>query len=202
MVQTDDIHGLMAGNVGIPFSKMVLNDLNSPDPKRVWVLEISSFQMEFIIHFKPYISILLNITPDHLNRYQSMKEYISAKMNMWSNQTKNDFIVYNAKDNVLVEEIAESTSRNIAFGLDYHPEAIFQPNKTKIYTPEQDTLIKMDEISLPGKHNLSNALATLTAAHISTSMPVSFFIWCSNFFSSAFLCPCSVLPRLSVFYLY
>ena len=166
MVQTDEIHGLMAGNVGIPFSKMVLNDLNSPDPKRVWVLEISSFQMEFIIHFKPYISILLNITPDHLNRYPSMKEYISAKMNMWSNQTKNDFIVYNAKDNVLVEEIAESTSKNIAFGLEHHPEAIFQPNKTKIYTNEHATLIKMDEISLPGKHNLLNALAAASAAHI------------------------------------
>ena len=90
MVQTDEIHGILAGNVGIPFSRMVLNDLNNPNSKRVWVLEISSFQMEFIIHFKPFISIFLNITPDHLNRYTSMKEYIAAKMNMWSNQTKED----------------------------------------------------------------------------------------------------------------
>ena len=166
MVQTDEIHGLMAGNVGIPFSKMVLNDLNSPDPKRVWVLEISSFQMEFIIHFKPYISIFLNITPDHLNRYPSMKEYISAKMNMWSNQNKEDFIVYNANDNILVEEIAESTSRKIAFGLNYHPEAIFQPNRTKIYTQEHATLIQMDEILIPGQHNLLNSLAAATAANL------------------------------------
>ena len=166
MVQTDEIHGLLAGNVGIPFSRMVLNDLNNPNSKRVWVLEISSFQMEFIIHFKPFISIFLNITPDHLNRYTSMKEYIAAKMNMWSNQTKEDFIVYNANDNILVEEIAESTSRKIAFGLNYHPEAIFQPNKTKIYDEKNTTLIEMDEISLPGKHNLSNALAASTAAHL------------------------------------
>jgi len=166
MVQTNEIHGLLAGNVGIPFSRMVLNDLNNPNAKRVWVLEISSFQMEFIIHFKPFISIFLNITPDHLNRYKSMKEYISAKMNMWSNQTKEDFIVYNANDKILVEEIAESTSRKIAFGLNYHPEAIFQPNKTKIYNEKSTTLIEMDEISLPGKHNLSNALAASTAAHL------------------------------------
>jgi len=166
MIQTDDLHGALAGNVGIPFAEMVLEDLENPDPKRVWVLEISSFQMEFIEHFKPYISIFLNITPDHLNRYPSMKEYIAAKMNMWSRQTAEDFIVYNADDTILVEEIAESTSRKIAFGLDHHPEAIFQPNRTKIYTEEHATLIEMNQLSLPGKHNLANALAAATAAHL------------------------------------
>ena len=166
MIQTDDIHGLLAGNVGIPFSAMVLKDLLNPDSKRVWILEISSFQMEFITHFKPYISILLNISPDHLNRYPSMKEYIAAKMKMWSLQTAEDFIVYNADDTILVEEIAESTSRKIAFGLGHNPEAIFQPNRTKIYTEENATLIEMNQLALPGKHNLANALAAATAAHL------------------------------------
>ena len=166
MIQTDDLHGALAGNVGIPFAEMVLEDLENPDPKRVWVLEISSFQMEFIEHFKPYIAIFLNITPDHLNRYPSMKEYIAAKMNMWSRQSAEDFIVYNADDTILVEEIAESTSRKIAFGLDHHPEAIFQPNRTKIYTKEHATLIEMNQLALPGKHNLANALAAATAARL------------------------------------
>ena len=166
MGQSDELHGLMAGNVGIPFSSMVLNDLNNPNSKRVWILEISSFQMEFIVHFKPFISIFLNITPDHLDRYNSMKEYIAAKMNMCSNQSKDDFIVYNVEDNILVEEIAESTSRKIAFGLNYHPEAIFQPNRTKIYTQEHATLIQMDEILIPGQHNLLNSLAAATAANL------------------------------------
>ena len=166
MIQTDDLHGLLAGNVGIPFAAMVLEDLEDPDSKRVWVLEISSFQMEFITHFKPYIAIFLNITPDHLNRYPSMKEYIAAKMNMWSRQTAEDFIVYNADDTILVEEIAESTSRKIAFGLGHNPEAIFQPNRTKIYTEEHATLIEMNQLALPGKHNLANALAAATAAHL------------------------------------
>jgi len=166
MIQTDDIHGALAGNVGIPFAEMVLEDLGNPDPKRVWVLEISSFQMEFIEHFKPYIAIFLNITPDHLNRYPSMKEYIAAKMKMWSRQTAEDFIVYNADDTILVEEIAESTSRKIAFGLGHHPKAIFQPNRTKIYTEEHATLIEMNQLALPGKHNLANALAAATAAHL------------------------------------
>ncbi len=166
MIQTDDLHGALAGNVGIPFAEMVLEDLENPDPKRIWVLEISSFQMEFIEHFKPYIAIFLNITPDHLNRYPSMKEYIAAKMNMWSRQTAEDFIVYNADDTILVEEIAESTSRKIAFGLGHHPEAIFQPNRTKIYTEDHATLIEMNQLALPGKHNLANALAAATAAHL------------------------------------
>ena len=166
MIQTDDLHGTLAGNVGIPFAEMVLENLVNPDPKRVWVLEISSFQMEFIEHFKPYIAIFLNITPDHLNRYPSMEEYIAAKMNMWSRQTAEDFIVYNADDTILVEEIAESTSRKIAFGLGHHPEAIFQPNRTKIYTEEHATLIEMNQLALPGKHNLANALAAATAAHL------------------------------------
>ena len=166
MIQTDDLHGALAGNVGIPFAEMVLEDLENPDPKRVWVLEISSFQMEFIEHFKPYIAIFLNITPDHLNRYPSMEEYIAAKMNMWSRQTAEDFIEYNADDTILVEEIAESTSRKIAFGLGHHPEAIFQPNRTKIYTEEHATLIEMNQLALPGKHNLANALAAATAAHL------------------------------------
>ena len=166
MIQTDDLHGVLAGNVGIPFTAMVLEDLENPDPKRVWVLEISSFQMEFIEHFKPYIAIFLNITPDHLNRYPSMKEYIAAKMNMWSRQTAEDFIVYNADDTILVEEIAESISRKIAFGLRHHPEAIFQPNRTKIYTKEHATLIEMDQLALPGRHNLANVLAAATAAHL------------------------------------
>ena len=166
MIQTDDLHGTLAGNVGIPFAEMVLENLVNPDPKRVWVLEISSFQMEFIEHFKPYIAIFLNITPDHLNRYPSMEEYINAKMNMWSQQTTEDFIVYNADDTILVEEIAESTSRKIAFGLGHHPEAIFQPNRTKIYTEEYATLIELNQLALPGKHNLANALAAATAAHL------------------------------------
>jgi len=166
MVQTNELQGLMAGNVGIPFSSMVLKDLKNPNSKRIWILEISSFQMEFIVHFKPFISIFLNITPDHLDRYNSMKEYTAAKMNMCSNQSKDDFIVYNVEDNILVEEIAESTSRKIAFGLNYHPEAIFQPNRTKIYTQEHATLIQMDEILIPGQHNLLNSLAAATAANL------------------------------------
>ena len=166
MMQTENLHGLLAGNVGIPFAAKVLEDLENPDPKRIWVLEISSFQMEFITHFKPYIAIFLNITPDHLNRYPSMKEYIAAKMNMWSRQTAEDFIVYNADDTILVEEIAESTSRKIAFGLGHHPKAVYQPNRTKIYTEEHATLIEMNQLALPGKHNLANALAAATAAHL------------------------------------
>ena len=79
MCKTKDIHPVLSGNVGNAFANVVRNDLTIPDEKRVHILEISSFQMEFIRHFKPYISLFLNLSPDHLNRYDDMDDYVAAK---------------------------------------------------------------------------------------------------------------------------
>jgi len=80
MCQTDKIHSILAGNVGTSFSEKVLKERSGKTQNQLYVLEISSFQMEFIKHFKPYIAIYLNISPDHLDRYPSMDQYIFAKM--------------------------------------------------------------------------------------------------------------------------
>ena len=165
MCKTKEIHGVLAGNVGIPFSEKILEDLKSPDSKRIFILEISSFQMEFILHFKPYISLLLNITPDHLDRYESMEEYKSAKFNMIQNQSSDDMIIFNADDPSFDNQFDGYPPVKISFSLYKKENAIFSVNQSKIYTKENDKLIYLNEIALAGKHNLSNLLAAATVAH-------------------------------------
>ncbi len=166
MTQTDNFHGILAGNVGIPFSEKVLHDLIYRDLKRVFVLEISSFQMEHTIHFKPFISVFLNISEDHLDRYKNMQEYIQAKMQMAKLQSKGDYIIYNDDDPVLRKSFSTASAALVPFGLNSSIEKIFNINKTKIYDEKHATLINLDQVVLPGRHNLANALAAATAAKI------------------------------------
>ncbi len=165
MCQTQDIHPALAGNMGVPFSEMILNDLKSRDTKRIYILEISSFQMEFIHHFKPSISVFLNISPDHLDRYLTMDDYVNAKMAMMTNQTKDDTLIYFGDDPILVEKISASPAKKIAYTLNADSTAPFQVENDKILNEEHATLIRTDEVSLPGLHNLTNLLAAATAAH-------------------------------------
>ena len=164
MCQSESIKGVLAGNVGIPFSQTVLEDLRHPEPHRVHILEISSFQMEQILHFKPKVSVFLNITPDHLDRYDSMAEYIQAKLNMVQNQTQDDYIVYNGDDPILRDAFKDHPAQRIPFSLHTMSECLYTLNKTKIYDEEHATLIHLDQLALPGQHNLSNALGAATAA--------------------------------------
>jgi len=168
MCKTDEITPILSGNVGNAFSTVVLDDLLQPDEKRVHVLEISSFQMEFITHFKPYLSLFLNLTPDHLNRYKDMDDYVSAKMNMWSNQTEDDFLVFNADDELLANNIKQAKAVKIPYSLDSDINGlIFRLNATKILNDQEHaTLIKLDEIALPGRHNLSNYLGSSTSVSL------------------------------------
>jgi len=89
----------LAGNIGTPFIPEV--DNISRHPGAVVVLEVSSFQLEETVHFRPHIGLILNITPDHLDRYASTAEYFSAKLNLVKNQVRSDYLVLNADDPVL-----------------------------------------------------------------------------------------------------
>ncbi len=166
MCKTEDIHPVLSGNVGNAFANVVRNDLTIPDEKRVHILEISSFQLEFIQHFKPFIALFLNLFPDHLNRYADMDDYVAAKMNMWSNQTQDDFLVFNGDDELLTERIAPAKAKKIPFSLTSDTRVLFKLNATKIYDQEHATLINLDDIALPGKHNLSNYLGAATSASL------------------------------------
>jgi len=165
MCQSNEINGVLAGNVGIPFSDKVLDELQKPDPKCVYILEISSFQMEFIDQFHPYISIFLNISPDHLDRHKTLDNYLAAKLRLAENQTDQDFIIYNADDPVLAESFHNINIQQITFSHNIYSKNIFNIKNSNVINKEYAKLTKLENIGLPGRHNLYNLLAAASGAH-------------------------------------
>ena len=90
----------LGGNIGIPFSKNVLDEINNKNNQKYnfHILEVSSFQLEDIKYFKPNISIILNVTPDHLDRYNSFEDYLNTKLNILINQDKECHAIINNND--------------------------------------------------------------------------------------------------------
>ena len=117
MCDSESLNPILGGNVGTAFSEIILNDLENKPNKRLYILEISSFQLEHIISFKPFISVFLNITPDHLDRYSNMQEYVNAKLKMIKNQTTEEHIVFNLDDEILKNELINLKTQAHRFSL-------------------------------------------------------------------------------------
>lgn len=154
-----------SGNIGTPFSKVVLENLGSEPENAVHVLEVSSFQMEQIHHFKPDVAILLNLSPDHLDRYGIMDKYVAAKLRIVENMTNKDHVVYN-RDDKLLSKTLKTEAKMVPFSTGSSGGIRFNLNETKIYNESHEPFIYLDEISLPGSHNVANFLAAATAAEI------------------------------------
>ncbi len=101
MLKTDILQPILAGNIGIPFSEKVFEELKNPDLGNIYILEISSFQLEFIEQFRAMICVYLNISPDHLDRHENMDKYLKIKLKMIKNHKEDDTVVYNIDDPVL-----------------------------------------------------------------------------------------------------
>ena len=155
----------LAGNIGFPFSDAVRSIIGNEPKNGLHVLEVSSFQMEHIRHFKPKVAVLLNLTADHLDRYTDMDAYARAKMNILNNMTENDQVVHNEDDPGL-KPYLETSAQLIPFSLSTVPNALFTVNETKIYDATDEILIYLKDVSLRGKHNLSNFLAAATASNL------------------------------------
>ena len=93
MLQGSGVRTMASGNIGLPFATAVRQS-NELD---VMVLEVSSFQLETIDAFRPHVSVWLNLSPNHLDRYRDMDEYRSAKLRIFANQTSDDFAIVNAR---------------------------------------------------------------------------------------------------------
>ena len=164
MCNTTNINGKLAGNIGIPFSQCVLDELSNPDKKRVYIVEISSFQMEFIKHFSPDIALYTNITEDHLDRHGSMKEYFDMKMKMVQNVSAENFIVYNAEDPKLESAFNNNSFKNV---YSYNSnDSLFQVQNNVVTNKSNDIEFKLSNFRLPGKHNISNFLSAATCAYL------------------------------------
>ena len=154
-----------SGNIGTPFSAVVLENLDGEIEGAVHVLEVSSFQMEQIHHFKPAVAVILNLSPDHLDRYGTMDAYINAKLRIVENMTKDDHVVYNSADSLLRRRLKTSGTL-VPFALNATGNLLFSLNETKIYDRSEKPFVYLSEISLPGRHNISNFLAAATAARL------------------------------------
>ena len=166
MCDAGSLNPILGGNVGTAFSDIILNDYKYKPNERVYILEVSSFQLEHIISFKPFISVFLNITPDHLDRYSNMEEYVKAKLNLIKNQTREDHIVFNLDDVILKNKLKNLKSQVHGFSLEKRNQTIFNVNATKIYSEGGKKLIDLKDFALLGKHNLLNALAAATTSRL------------------------------------
>jgi len=165
MCQSDNIQGVMAGNMGIPFSARVLDETKNPKNNIAYILEISSFQMEFIKHFSPQIIIYTNISPDHLDRHKSMEEYIKMKLKAIKNLKQDGCIIYNIDDEKLDQALSPISNRKIPFSL-IKQDTLFYINENNIYGPSNNKLIELDDLSIIGDHNLYNFFAAATCSHL------------------------------------
>lgn len=156
----------MAGNMGESLARKVCND-KQPD---VFVIELSSFQLEDMFDFKAHISVLLNITPDHLDRYDyNMENYARAKFRIAQNQTATDYFIYNADDPVIAQYITQCAGQAQKVPFSIHKEIEnggFATNEQLIITIKNKLIMSIHELALKGKHNTQNSLVAGIAGRI------------------------------------
>ena len=156
----------LGGNIGKSFAwQMADNKYDS------YVLELSSFQLDGIVNFKPHIAIITNISPDHLDRYNYKYEnYIDAKFRITMNQTEDDYLIYDADDEAISEWFKTHTTRAklIPFSLTktFSEGAYIQNNKMEIKINQEEFTMNTDHIALEGKHNMKNAMAATSVAKL------------------------------------
>ena len=156
----------LAGNIGDSFAKQVLED-----GFKNYVLEISSFQLDDIVDFKPNIAVLLNITPDHLDRYDfKFENYILSKFRIAMNQTKDDYLIYDADDEVIVNHLknhpVQSTLLPFSLVKPIENGAYLNKDNIKITINNNQIIMPTANITLEGKHNIKNAMAASTVSHL------------------------------------
>ena len=160
----------VAGNIGRPFSEIVL----TVEPKDAVVLEVSSFQLEYISKFHPRISVLLNITPDHMDRYDhDLDRYAENKYRITVNQNESDVMVYNMDDTWISHRVAtdKQPGRPQALGFtltDNNKAAGFVSGDRLILNTHEkgEILMSRDELPVRGRHNVYNSLAASIAARM------------------------------------
>ncbi|ABP66537.1 UDP-N-acetylmuramoylalanine--D-glutamate ligase [Caldicellulosiruptor saccharolyticus DSM 8903] len=152
---------IVCGNIGFPF----IDYVESSTDDTIFVIEISSFQLETIKYFKPMVGCILNITPDHLNRHMNMDNYIRAKMRIFENIDQEGYSVLNmdnsitrdligcAKGTVITFSKNESDTQNSVF---VDGDFIYRNFLGKV-----EKVMRKDDIFMPGEHNLENTLAAI-----------------------------------------
>lgn len=133
ILESAGINSVVCGNIGTPLTEIAIKtstkDLGKTSPKRIPIVEISSFQLENIKTFRPKVGVLLNVTADHLNRYSSLEDYREAKLRLFMNQVPTDFAILNAEDPEMQGKVNSGffKSQKLYFSTQ-QGKAIFPPN--------------------------------------------------------------------------
>lgn len=156
----------LAGNIGKSFAWQVADDKHD-----VYVLELSSFQLDGIIDYKPHIAIITNISPDHLDRYDyDYGKYIAAKFRITENQTEEDYLIYDADDEAITNwlKMNKTKAQLLPFSMTktFENGAFEKDNTINININNEEFVMPTDKLSLEGKHNVKNAMAATTVAQI------------------------------------
>ena len=155
-----------AGNIGFAFSEIALDVKEN----EFVALEVSSFQLDLIDKFKPKVAVLLNITPDHLNRYENKFEnYIRSKQRIYKNQSEEDFLILNKDDKTLISSLTLYKSKDYYFSLkESQTNGCFLSDDEVILNVNGKTefCCKANDINLKGEHNIANAMAVISAVKL------------------------------------
>ncbi|MFC2103080.1 UDP-N-acetylmuramoyl-L-alanine--D-glutamate ligase [Bacteroidota bacterium] len=160
------INTFTAGNIGLAFSEIALE----VQENEFVALEISSFQLDLIDKFKPKVAVILNITPDHLNRYSnSVEEYAKSKQSIYKNQDSKDYLVLNKDNDTVIKYLKNHKSRSFYFSLEEKlhdgcfvdgERVVFNKNDVEIFS------CNISDIKIKGEHNLANVMAVICTAKI------------------------------------
>lgn len=156
----------IVGNIGNP----VIDTVDLTNENSYLVTELSSFQLESIEDFKPKVSTIINITEDHLNRHHTMENYINAKARVFKNQDKTDFTILNYDDSI-VRDLGKNSNGNVLYFSikeEVKQGAYLDKNNNIVIKVDGKELVLMNksELTLPGNHNLENAMSAILMAYV------------------------------------
>lgn len=155
---------LLVGNIEIPYANLVL----SSSADGFTVAEISSFQLETMVSFKPHVSAVLNITPDHLDRHKTMENYQNLKKSIAKNQDENDFCVLNYEDEVL-RQMAQEVNCKVVFFSSCHElsDGIYLKDGEIILSENgnKTVVLNTNDVKLVGLHNFENIMAAVAITY-------------------------------------
>ena len=156
----------MGGNIGEALVSLV----EGSTEETVFAVEVSSFQLETIVTFRPHVAVFLNLSADHLDRHPSYDAYAKAKARLFENQTEGDFAVVNADDEAVLRLARAGRARIVPFHPAGVPEgegAFFAEGAARLrHAGREETLFARKDVALPGAHLAADLLAAATAARL------------------------------------
>ncbi len=159
ILERDGQRVFLGANIGTPLIQIA----EGADNFDILVLELSSFQLQGVQSFRPDVAIVLNISPNHLDHHESFDEYVESKMKIYSNQTGDDWFVYNGGDEVIKKYLPEVCSKKVPFGRRNKHEGVTYNGSGITF---RDHIYNLKETKLLGSHNVENIMAAIAGTVI------------------------------------